>query len=237
MPPPGYEPFLRAICANPEDDVARLVYADWLDENGDPARAEFIRLGVDCHRAPRTDHKPDPRLLRINQLLKAHREEWTAELPGPAILWEEMFGWWRGFPECVAVVGREVLFLRHAAEIIERTPARSLVLAVLSDPPATLAALGACPHVRHFHSLYTARTRVRDAGAEAIADSPHFAGMEWLHLAENGITDTGGLALAHSPHLTRVRGLDLNRNEFGPAAREALTARYGTSLRLSPPTG
>ena len=24
--------FLEAICANPDDDVPRLVYADWLDE-------------------------------------------------------------------------------------------------------------------------------------------------------------------------------------------------------------
>jgi len=46
MLPPGYEPFLRAICTDPEDDTVRLVFADWLDENGDPERAEFIRLQV-----------------------------------------------------------------------------------------------------------------------------------------------------------------------------------------------
>ena len=44
MPPPGFEPFVRAICANPDEDTVRLVYADWLDENGDPDRAAFIRL-------------------------------------------------------------------------------------------------------------------------------------------------------------------------------------------------
>jgi uncharacterized protein (TIGR02996 family) len=40
---------LRAILAAPDDDVPRLVYADWLDEHGttdaDAARAEFVRLG------------------------------------------------------------------------------------------------------------------------------------------------------------------------------------------------
>lgn len=35
---------LAAIVANPDDDTPRLVYADWLDENGRPERAEFIRL-------------------------------------------------------------------------------------------------------------------------------------------------------------------------------------------------
>ena len=37
---------LAAIRANPADDLPRLVYADWLDEHGDPDRAEFIRLQI-----------------------------------------------------------------------------------------------------------------------------------------------------------------------------------------------
>jgi uncharacterized protein (TIGR02996 family) len=43
---------LAAIWAAPHDDLPRLVYADWLDESGDPAkaaRAEFIR--VQCELA------------------------------------------------------------------------------------------------------------------------------------------------------------------------------------------
>jgi uncharacterized protein (TIGR02996 family) len=38
--------FLRAIVANPADDAPRLVYADWLEERGDPdseAKAAFLR--------------------------------------------------------------------------------------------------------------------------------------------------------------------------------------------------
>lgn len=40
------EAFLRAICAHPSDVTPRLVFADWLDENGEPERAEFIRLQI-----------------------------------------------------------------------------------------------------------------------------------------------------------------------------------------------
>ncbi|MBY0515104.1 MAG: TIGR02996 domain-containing protein [Gemmataceae bacterium] len=36
---------LRAICSHPGDDTPRLVFADWLEERGQPERAEFIR---DC---------------------------------------------------------------------------------------------------------------------------------------------------------------------------------------------
>ena len=35
---------LAAITANPDEDTPRLIYADWLQENGEPDRAEFIRL-------------------------------------------------------------------------------------------------------------------------------------------------------------------------------------------------
>lgn len=37
---------LRAILVDPADDVARLVYADWLEEHGEPLRAAFIRAQV-----------------------------------------------------------------------------------------------------------------------------------------------------------------------------------------------
>lgn len=36
--------FLRKLLDSPADDVVRLVYADWLDERGDTAKAEFLRL-------------------------------------------------------------------------------------------------------------------------------------------------------------------------------------------------
>jgi uncharacterized protein (TIGR02996 family) len=38
------EAFLQAMVEAPEDETPRLIYADWLEEQGDPDRAEFIRL-------------------------------------------------------------------------------------------------------------------------------------------------------------------------------------------------
>lgn len=40
------EAFIRRICEEPHEDTHRLVFADWLDENGEPERAEFIRVQV-----------------------------------------------------------------------------------------------------------------------------------------------------------------------------------------------
>jgi uncharacterized protein (TIGR02996 family) len=73
--------FVAAICASPEDDALRLVYADWLDENGEEARAEFIRLQLQMEGLHRRE--PARRALeeRANTLLKEHRETWLRELP------------------------------------------------------------------------------------------------------------------------------------------------------------
>jgi uncharacterized protein (TIGR02996 family) len=49
--------FLRDILANPADEARRLIYADWLEDHGDPDRAEFIR--VECEREKVPDFYPE----------------------------------------------------------------------------------------------------------------------------------------------------------------------------------
>ena len=46
------EAFLKAIFDAPADDLPRLVFADWLDERGESAWAELIRLQCSMHRSP-----------------------------------------------------------------------------------------------------------------------------------------------------------------------------------------
>ncbi len=48
--------FLAAIAANPDDDTPRLIFADWLDEHGEPERAEFVRCQIELA-------KPMPQVL------------------------------------------------------------------------------------------------------------------------------------------------------------------------------
>ena len=42
--------FLNAVLERPDDDLPRLVYADYLDETGEPNRAEFIRVQIELAR-------------------------------------------------------------------------------------------------------------------------------------------------------------------------------------------
>src|SRR5437763_14959052 len=64
--------FLRAIWDRPHDDAPRLIYADWLDEHGDPERAEFIRLTTGSAAGP---------AARVEELLARNGDRWRAEVP------------------------------------------------------------------------------------------------------------------------------------------------------------
>lgn len=76
---------LQAVADAPDDDGIRLVAADWLDEHGYVARAEFIRLQIAV-----AQHNPYADVLcgcdrckelgrRIQELLMEHRDEFQEE--------------------------------------------------------------------------------------------------------------------------------------------------------------
>jgi uncharacterized protein (TIGR02996 family) len=84
-------PFLRAIFNQPDDGL-RLVYADWLEERGDP-RAEFLRLDVELHRLPKGAKTRkatlEKRIRDLQPKLDAGwvaRMEWVRNLPPGARL-------------------------------------------------------------------------------------------------------------------------------------------------------
>ncbi len=68
----------KAIVEKPDDDVIRLVYADWLDEDNQPARAELIRIKSSWPGAPDGDERWDELTDHERELLKAHEPGWLA---------------------------------------------------------------------------------------------------------------------------------------------------------------
>jgi uncharacterized protein (TIGR02996 family) len=72
--------FLQAILENPDDDTPRLIYADYLDEHGDPDRAEFIRVQVALASLPPDDRRREQLGDRERELLAGHREDWLGPL-------------------------------------------------------------------------------------------------------------------------------------------------------------
>jgi uncharacterized protein (TIGR02996 family) len=86
----------RAILENPADDMPRLLFADWLSENGRPERAEFIRLQCEAwHLCPQYATVTEARTA-ASRLYKRHADAWHAELPGVrGVEWSDLFV--RGF--------------------------------------------------------------------------------------------------------------------------------------------
>jgi uncharacterized protein (TIGR02996 family) len=84
--------FLAAMAADPDNNLPRLVFADWLEENGDAERAEFIRLQCE----PQAD---DAAEARVAKLLKAKSKTWRKpfKLFGKEVLFH------RGFPHHLKV--------------------------------------------------------------------------------------------------------------------------------------
>jgi uncharacterized protein (TIGR02996 family) len=118
--------FIRMIAAAPDDDAPRLVYADVLEERGDPAgaaRAEFIR--VQCERARLVPDTPRSRELwfRDAALLDWARH-WRAELP--AVEGVQFGGFIRGFIDQVRASADPLA--RHFRMVIDSVPLRKVTL-------------------------------------------------------------------------------------------------------------
>src|SRR5438874_7243327 len=118
---PADAAFLRAIRAAPDDDLPRLIYADYLDERGDP-RGEFIRLQIERPRLPRSDPRRAELKAREDELLRRHREDWE----GPLADVVSRADFRRGFIDYVFVMAEK--FLAHADMLFAWAPITSVKL-------------------------------------------------------------------------------------------------------------
>ena len=110
---PDYQHLLAAVRAAPDDDLPRLVLADWLEENGEGERAEFIRWQCEWAKRRAVDAplltlqaarlfvcgKQDadsPIAGRAARLLSEFGTAWCGHLgTTPDVAWQ--WGWSRGF--------------------------------------------------------------------------------------------------------------------------------------------
>src|SRR5437764_1154624 len=107
--------FLAAILDRPDDDAPRLVYADWLDERGDP-RGEFIRVQCELARLPGDDPRQLSLRKREKQLRKRHGRQWAEPLPGRVQNWDFA----RGFVYWILVTPGQ--FLANAPSLFGQVP-------------------------------------------------------------------------------------------------------------------
>jgi len=179
--------FIAAIAVAPEDDTPRLVFADWLEENGQPARAELIRL--QCLLEPDRDrfdgdftalHKRVDRLLHYSepghQAIKDQELRWFETVSGLSYASVPLAPEWRrGFVETVGVHAANLV--RHGRDIRRRYPLlRKFVVFALNGWGEQLAA---CKWLDGIRELELA-CWYSDDDARAMAESPHLQSVERL---------------------------------------------------------
>src|SRR5579884_1433621 len=205
-----HEGLLREVQARPDEDWPRLVYADWLEEHGDPDRAELIR--VQCRLAAMSLWHPERRGLAVREydLLARHSARWSAPLRGAVPRW-----WFRrGFVEHVRATPAQLL--RHAGMLWDQFPLREVLL----DNPETAGVrkLAASPWLARVETLDLTHSRMGDEGLRTLLASPHARGLRGLMLQWCGLTAAGLRVLARAEGMAALENLELSANEeAGPA--------------------
>jgi uncharacterized protein (TIGR02996 family) len=223
--------FLQAIAQSPEDDALRLVYSDWLEENGKAERAELIRVQIELTRIG-MDNLRYPELHRREmELLKEHQAAWVRdELPEGVEIedFEENYwltsGFRRGLP--ARVVTPLSAFL-SVGEKLARVPIEKLHIDDRESRPSTslpqrFAKLAGCPVLAHFPRL---NLQYDDIGVQELATllgSAHLPMLREIVLGPAELGEEGGELLAVCERLSELRCLDLGSCRIDPPGLLAL---------------
>jgi uncharacterized protein (TIGR02996 family) len=143
---PEWLALCRAVVKQPEDDLPRLLAADWLEEHGQSERAEYIRVQLELAKEPTPALHWRERALWNQPAVGAL---WAMEMC-PSLLsinmtdssGSGMLGWnrqpvtditfQRGFPQSVRTTAMH--WLDHGRELIPQYPVRVVRLTLCERP-------------------------------------------------------------------------------------------------------
>lgn len=227
--------FLHAILESPGDEVARLAFADWLQERGDPdstARGEFIQVQIQLSRHTEGGNHPSnwidpanvPQLRsREQELLALHGEKWAK----PIAKLVDKYQFHNGFIESITL---DLSQLARTAEILfAHTPLRRVRLT-----GAPNAQLVNCTFLERLNGLDFSRGQWGDPGLATLLSSRYLGNITWLDLSYCYLTDRGAQQLAQSSLFGHLSHLNLSYNFLGIPGVQALFAspRWGKIRHL-----
>lgn len=206
--------FLDDIVGNIDDDTPRLVYADWLMENGHDDRAEFIRVQIERARRPSWDPAQVRLKVREEELLRQHGEEWLSKLPRiPGARWE---GFRRGIIAEVSFTSFEAM--RKSAHLCR---AVAPVEAVTVRWPRRRESKKTIPPIAELRELHLTGRADSEEEVARLADSPQLSTLRTL--TAGGLWLEALNLLTASPHLSALKAFRLPSNNLGNAGIYALT--------------
>ena len=227
------EALRHEVVARPADDTLRLIYADWLDENGRPDRAAFIRAQVEAAQAEPFGPVARAAAGRAENILRKYRRDWTRHLDGQV----EDTRFVRGFVEHVTV---EASRLAEVADtLFDLEPVRSVQITRYFQIGwlVPLEPVFDVPRLRQVTALHLPAVGPMELEWMALLRCPHLEGLKELSLRHNPLQPAWVAELLTGPYFPELTALDLSHlAHVGPAFREAVEKaphRRFTRLNLS----
>jgi uncharacterized protein (TIGR02996 family) len=222
------------------DDGPRLIFADWLDERGDP-RGEFIRLQCALAHLSADDPRCEALRNREQELKDAHLADWTKNLPGLDTGCEFR----RGLLETVTIDaqtfverGQDLFRMGPIRRVLFRNAAKCFValmdskwLGQIRELDLTNCSLGnnditllaRARQLSRLEVLGLGFNHLTDQSLRTLADVSHLVDLRELSLNDNRQISTPGVrALADSPNFGNLRLLDLSGNGLSETALKVL---------------
>ena len=211
---------LSDICANPGDDLPRLVYADWCDDHGDDARAGFIRAQVELSRMGRFDPRRSELAWREAVLLAAHGAAWGKA----AKAFADEFEFERGFVEHFALSAFS--YFKRADDLHRAFPVRTLELTSLPQGfrAADLSPLGRLEGL-------ALPEKFGAAGLGRIVGDPVLETLRDLSIVGSRLSRPDLLALEGAFPLRGLASLEVRDCQAGPALATRLMRSPLAGLR------
>jgi uncharacterized protein (TIGR02996 family) len=223
-----HEAFLRAIFDAPDDDTPRLVYADFLEENGEPERAALIRAQCELARQRSVESGAPP----LREFPRGFRTPWKTV----ALLKDQLanaLSFRRHTvaecPECFAVEGLKLCGGRiNSAELFDVIFSLSAFARVSElNLEGQLVEHEDAPDV----ISYSVEPTVTTAGVVALARHRGMRRMTSLILTNNDLDNDAARALVRSPYLDNLKTLRLlDGNRLRGRVWQQVIERFGEDV-------
>jgi uncharacterized protein (TIGR02996 family) len=196
------EALRRAVLAEPDEDTPRLIYADWLDENGQAERAEFIRAQIEAVRADPGSRQAREARARADTLLEKHDKSWGRPTRGGIQTQYE-----RGFigrlnidPAAMTPPVATELFANDPIQVLRVNSAFGSAIATFVNLPelCRIRRLELAPRIGLMSEDY----------AQLLARGPQLYGLRDLSLRENPVPPGWLAAMLAGTAFPELQGLD-----------------------------
>jgi uncharacterized protein (TIGR02996 family) len=210
----------RVILAEPDEDTPRLVYADWLQENGQPERGDFIRAQIEAVRADPFGPRARAASRQAAAILEAYRSDWTRHLPG----FPEWPRFERGFIAHLSVEPKE--FVPRIDALFDAEPIQALRLHrfVSTGPPVSFEPLFELPRLKQLRRFELSPRLFTDRDGEdyaLLSGCPHLAKLSDLSLRDNPVPPTWLSNVLRGDKFPQLTGLDVAEvTHLGPSLAE-----------------